>query len=107
MSLPEPTIVHVPLGGRAYDVMIGPGLIDRAGTIIAERLGNRRIGIVTDANLARTHLDAVVASLAPGHHAGTVILEPGEKTKAFAQLQLVCERLLEMGLERGDLVIAL
>ena len=27
----EPTIVHVPLGERAYDIVIGPGLLETAG----------------------------------------------------------------------------
>ena len=42
-----------------------------------------------------------------GRHAGTEILPPGEATKSFAALAGLCERLLEMGLERGDLVVAL
>ena len=54
------------------------------------------------------HLAPLEASLkAAGRHAGTEVLAPGEATKSFASLARLCERLLEMGLERGDLVIAL
>ncbi len=35
------------------------------------------------------------------------MLPPGEATKSFRELEPLCERLLELGLERGDLVVAL
>ncbi|MFZ1104232.1 MAG: 3-dehydroquinate synthase, partial [Hyphomicrobiaceae bacterium] len=42
-----------------------------------------------------------------GRHLGTEVLAPGERTKSFPVLARLCERLLEMGLERGGLVVAL
>ena len=99
--------VPVPLGGRAYDVLIGPDLLAEAGRLIAGRLGKARCGIVTDENVARHHLAVLEASLrAEGRHKGSVVLPAGEPTKSFAALGPLCERLLEMGLERGDLVVA-
>lgn len=103
--------VTVPLGDRAYEVLIGPGLLGQAGHLIAARLGTRsriRCGVVTDQNVARHHLAALEAALKPDErHAGSIILKPGEATKSFRELEPLCERLLEMGLERGDLVVAL
>ena len=98
--------VNVALGERAYDVLIGPDLLVQAGALIAEKLGPVKCGIVTDENVARAHLSVLEKSLqARGQHAGTVILKPGEATKSFAQLGPLCERLLELGLERGDVVV--
>ncbi|KAB2912536.1 MAG: 3-dehydroquinate synthase [Hyphomicrobiaceae bacterium] len=103
-----PTKVAVALGARSYDVLIGPGLIAQAGDLIQARLGNARCGIVTDANVAQHHLATLQATLqARGLLAGIEILPPGEATKSFTALADLCERLLEMGLERGDLVVAL
>jgi 3-dehydroquinate synthase len=100
--------VKVPLGNRAYDVLIGPGLLARAGELINERLGAARCAIVTDANVARYHLGALEAALQKdGRHVGSITLPPGESTKSFRELEPLCERLLELGLERGDLVVAL
>ncbi|MFA6140840.1 MAG: 3-dehydroquinate synthase [Hyphomicrobium sp.] len=100
--------VNVPLGNRAYDVLIGPGLLARAGELINERLGAARCAIVTDANVARFHLGALeVALQKDGRHVGSITLPPGESTKSFRELEPLCERLLELGLERGDLVVAL
>lgn len=99
--------VPVPLGDRAYDVLIGPGLVARAGTLIAERYPNVRCGIVTDETVAKHHLGTLERGFAAGRIAGTVVLHPGEATKSFAEVAALSERLLEMGLERGDLVVAL
>jgi 3-dehydroquinate synthase len=102
------TTIAVPLGSRSYEVLIEPGLMQRAAELVAARLGGGKCGIVTDANVAARHLAAVEASLrAAGRHAGTEVLPPGETTKSFASLAGLSERLLEMGLERRDLVIAL
>ena len=44
--------VSVGLGDRAYDVVIGPGLIDQAGARIAPVLSKRkRVAVVTDAHV--------------------------------------------------------
>jgi 3-dehydroquinate synthase len=100
--------ITVALGSRSYDVLIGPGLMARAADLIETRLGKAKCGIVTDTNVAPLHLAPLEASLkAAGRHAGSEILPPGEATKSFTSLARLCERLLEMGLERGDLVIAL
>jgi 3-dehydroquinate synthase len=100
--------VNVPLGSRAYDVLIGPGLLARAGELINARLGAARCAIVTDANVARFHLGTLEAALQKdGRHVGSITLPPGESTKSFHELEPLCERLLELGLERGDLVVAL
>ena len=99
--------VPVPLGARAYDVLIGPGLIANAAELIGSRLGAPRCGVVTDENVARFHLSALEAALKRENlHAGSIVLQPGEATKSFRELAPLSERLLEMGLERGDLVVA-
>jgi 3-dehydroquinate synthase len=99
--------VPVPLGERAYDVLIGPGLVAKAGDLIGGRLKGR-CAIVTDENVAPRHLDVLKASLdAAGRCKGAVVLPAGESTKSFAHLARLSDELLGMGLERGDLVVAL
>ncbi|MBC7831019.1 MAG: 3-dehydroquinate synthase, partial [Hyphomicrobium sp.] len=107
-GLQDVRTVNVPLGDRAYDVLIGPGLLARAGELIGARLGAGRCAIVTDDNVARHHLGTLEAALTrDGRHVGSITLPPGEPTKSFRELEPLCERLLEFGLERGDLVVAL
>lgn len=99
--------VRVELADRSYDVLIGPDLLAEAGRLVAGRLGKAKCAVVTDENVARHHLSGLEASLkAEGRYKGSIVLKPGEATKSFRELGPLCERLLEMGLERGDLVVA-
>jgi 3-dehydroquinate synthase len=100
--------VTVQLGTRSYEVLIGPGLLVQAASLITGRLGKCRCAIVTDANVASHYLSPLQNMLREqGMYAGSEVLAPGETTKNFPALGLLCESLLTMGLERGDLVIAL
>lgn len=107
-ELADVRTVNVPLGERAYDVLIGPGLLARSAALIGTHLGPARCAVVTDENVAHFHLATLEAALKrDDRHVGSIILPPGEKTKSFRELEPLCERLLEFGLERGDLVVAL
>ncbi len=99
--------VKVELGARSYQVAIAQGLIARAGELIAPFAKTGRVFIVTDQNVARLHRPALVASLdAAGIQNWTVTLAPGEGSKSFEGLELLCRHLLQAGIERSDLVVA-
>src|SRR3954447_1061040 len=55
---PGPVTVHVPLGERAYDILIGRGLLDDAGARIAA-LGARAAAIVADETVAGFYAEPV------------------------------------------------
>ncbi len=99
--------VAIDLPGREYEILIGGGLLNEAGRAIAQRLGKGKCGVVTDENVAGFHLENLEAALkADGRHKGSIVLPAGESTKCFAQLDRLSQGLLEMGLERGDFVVA-
>lgn len=100
--------VHVPLVGRAYDILIGPGLITKAGGEISSRLKGRRAAIITDEHVAPLYLDMLMDSLqTDGIEAVSLTLPAGEKTKSFEHYMAVCDLVLEARIERNDAVIAL
>jgi len=100
--------VSVGLGDRAYEVLIGQGLLARAGALLADVLPRRRTVVVTDAIVAGLHGDAVLAALAAGGIAAKlIVLPPGEETKSFEGLADLCDRLLAETLDRGDVITAL
>ncbi|MBI1186765.1 MAG: 3-dehydroquinate synthase [Alphaproteobacteria bacterium] len=102
----DPSIVRVALGARSYDVEIGAGLIARAGERV-RRLA-KRAAVVTDAHVAALHLAPLMQSLAgAGVAADAIVLPPGEAQKSFAGLQDVCGRLIDLGVERTDVIVAL
>ncbi|MCZ4352423.1 3-dehydroquinate synthase [Roseovarius aestuarii] len=100
--------VHVPLGDRAYDVHVGPGLLAQSGALISPLLRRRHVAVVTDETVAATHLNALRNGLETHEITVThLALPPGESTKCWAQLERTVEWLLSAQVERNDVVIAL
>lgn len=99
--------VRVPLGERSYDIHIADNLIDHAGALLAPHLSRPRVVVVTDDNVAAAHSERLRAGLA-GHKisADFITLAPGERTKSFAELEKLTGKLLDLDVERDDLVIA-
>jgi 3-dehydroquinate synthase len=103
-----PETVRVELGARAYDVVIGDGLLDEAGGRIAKLRPDVRSVIITDETVANLHLRRLERSLkANGLQPTTVIVPAGEASKSFAMLERVLDEMLAARIERGDLVVAL
>lgn len=101
-------IVHVPLGERAYDVHVGPGLLARAGELVEPLLARKRVAIVTDEHVGPLHLKALKDGLAAaGISAVSLSLPAGESTKGWPQFERTVEWLLEQKVERRDVVVAL
>ncbi len=100
--------VHVPLGARAYDVLIGEGLIADAASFIAPVLRRPRVAIVTDENVGALHLARLTEALrAGGIEAVALTLPAGEGTKSWPYLQETVDWLLARKVERNDVVVAL
>ena len=97
--------VPVALGDRSYDILIADGALADAAVHLAPWLGNRPVVIVTDDNVAAAQLPRLLAGL--GRPAETIILPAGEASKSWAGLAMLCDRLLALGVERGDHVVAL
>jgi shikimate kinase / 3-dehydroquinate synthase len=100
--------VEVPLGARAYSILIGPGLIDEAGAEVARIAPEAKCAIVTDANVAPLYLDRLRTSLAAaGLGSIPVVCPPGEATKSYQQFARVADALIDARIERRDVVVAL
>ncbi len=107
MTVSDSVTVPVSLGDRSYDILIGKGLVERAGEEVANRLKGIRVAIVTDENVAGAHLERLQASFKrAGIDSTPVIVAPGEKSKSFASLETVTNAVLAAKLERGDAVVA-
>jgi 3-dehydroquinate synthase len=99
--------VPVDVAGRPYEVLIGPGLIGRAGALARPLLRAPRLAVVMDETVQRLHGAALEASLASaGIAAHPIVIPPGEEAKSFAGLEALCDALLALELDRGDLIAA-
>jgi 3-dehydroquinate synthase len=102
------TTVKVDLGERAYDIHIGPGLLDRAGELIRPLMQGNRALVITDDQVAplymqRVEKSLIEAGLMPMH----TVLPAGEKTKDFPHLEALLDAMLAARAERGTMVVAL
>ncbi len=114
--VPTPTdrkTVHVSLGERSYDIVIGSGeLANIAATVEpwTTRFGggkpSRTAAVITDRNVAR-HAETVAASLrGAGWTAELIVLEPGEKSKCLEVVAGVYDRLVAMKADRRTVIFA-
>ena len=94
-------------GDRAYDVVVGEGLLDVAGRLIAPFQKRGRTAVVSDETVWALHGDRLTAALAAaGIEALPIVVPPGEQSKSFEGLADVTNRLLALELDRGDLITA-
>lgn len=100
-------IVSVALGDRSYDVRIEAGLLARAAEHLAPLAKGRPLMVVTDDNLIQHWNTLQKGLIAAGVEARGLILEAGEGTKSWGQLEGLTDWLIEQGVERSDHVIAL
>ncbi len=100
-------ICRVGLSGRAYEIVVGAGLLANAGSEIAKRRNPKRVFIVSDENVAALHLATLNQSLDKAAIAQVeTVLPPGEASKSFSMLEQLVTRMLDANLERSDLIVA-
>ncbi|MEQ8815490.1 MAG: 3-dehydroquinate synthase [Thalassobaculum sp.] len=107
-DVPAIETVQVELAERGYAIRVGAGLIERAGTELADLLSGRKAVVVADQTVATLHLPTLVRSLegtASAVHALTV--PAGESAKSMAGLTDLLDRILAIGIDRRTVVVAL
>jgi len=96
--------VNLELGTRGYPIRIGPGILGNPHSYSVAR--GRACRIISDRNVAAHYLEPVRAALAlEARHC--LVLPPGEGQKTFANAGSVLDWLLESGLPRDGVVVAL
>jgi 3-dehydroquinate synthase len=99
--------IAVGLGERSYQIHVGQGLAAKAGALL-KPFASGVTPVVSDANVAKLHLDKFCAALrASDIDARPITLPSGESTKSFAGLEQLTSALLNSGVDRGGLIVAL
>lgn len=108
LSYTPPRRLAVSLSSHSYEVVVGEGLIGRAGALLAPILPQKRVVVITDQTVADIHLSALLQSLRDcGIRNEVFVVPPGERTKNLTQFGELVEGLLSKGVERQVTVIAL
>jgi 3-dehydroquinate synthase len=100
--------IVVPLGDRAYPIVVGAGVLADVGPRLAGLGFKARCGLVTSERVGQLYRDPVVASLRDAGFDPLVIEIPdGEEHKNLAWLAVLYDRLLDAGIERKTPLVAL
>ncbi|MCA9012433.1 MAG: 3-dehydroquinate synthase, partial [Planctomycetaceae bacterium] len=107
------TTVHVDLGPRSYDILVGQGLLSSSATHIAawveQRFGAANGGracIITDINV-RQHATTVLKGLQDaGWTTGEIVIEPGEPSKRLEVISAAYDQLVAMPADRQTVIVA-
>jgi 3-dehydroquinate synthetase len=105
-----PASVLVRAGDASYRVLVGPGLVARAGGLTRRALGAgpRRVFLVTDAGLPTALVDACRDGLVrAGFDTTHATLRADERRKSLATLASLLRAMAQARLERGEPVFAL
>jgi 3-dehydroquinate synthase len=100
--------LRVELGDRAYDIVVGDNLLGDAAHHLHPLLQRPKVAVITDETVADHHLPTLRDSLR-GHSiaCSEIIIPAGEGTKNFTQLADIVDRLLDLEIERNDVIVAL
>ena len=103
-----PRRLAVALSADRYEIIVGDGLLARAGAHLANVLPQKRCVVVTDDTVASLHLPALLEGLdATGIAATHIAIRPGEASKSLETYQTLVDALLEQRIERRTAILAL
>lgn len=93
---------------RNYDIVIGSGLLDKAGELIAAATKSRHAAIITDDTVDALYGERALKSLeAAGISAVKFVFPHGEASKNHTTLLNIYDFLAENGFTRSDFLVAL
>lgn len=100
--------VRVDLGPRAYDVLIGAGVLPLVGTDLRRMGANGQVAVITHRALASRFGARVTAALEGcGFSARTTTVPTGERAKSLRQAASLIDALGKENFTRADTIIAL
>ena len=103
------TTVRVNLADRAYDVVVGSGLLADAGERIAGLpIPGKRCALITEETVGPLYASKLEKSLKNADFSVETITVPaGEASKSMNVASYVCREMLKRGLDRKSFVVAL
>ena len=102
------TPIRIHAGNQSYDALVGAQLLEKAGTLLPQRLQGSACAIVSDENVAALFAQRVSSSLtSAGCTPALITIPAGEKSKVLGEAEAICQRMSEAGLDRSSFLVAL
>lgn len=90
----------------SYSIKIGSGLIANVNKELKRIYSNKKVYIITDSNVGPLYLDAVRSYLTD-FEVLSITIAAGEQSKSLSVYASVVEQLIDLGMKRNELLLAL
>jgi 3-dehydroquinate synthase len=102
------TPIRIHAGNQSYEAVVGSQLLEKAGALLSPILQRSACVIVSDENVSALFAQRVLDSLTSvGCRPALITVPPGEKSKTLGQVEAICHRMSEAGLDRSSFLVAL
>ena len=93
---------------KSYEVLIGQGILEKAGELVKEKVGFSRICIITDDTVDSLYGEKTVDSFEKaGFAVKKIVIPHGEQSKSCENLFNIVNTLAKMRFTRSDMLVAL
>lgn len=99
-------ILKMNLKENSYNIVIENNVLNKINEEIKEVYNKKKIYIITDDNVEKIYLNKVKAGL-KDYEVKSITIIPGESSKCLEVYEDVSKKLIELGIKRGELLIAL
>lgn len=98
--------VNIP--NHEYSIYIEKGLLSRSGELIKKTYNGEKIAVISDSNVAPLYGDVLLKTLNDaGFKAKLFCIPAGEESKCSSELFKIYDELLDFGMTRTDMIVAL
>lgn len=105
--IPQTLCLDVSLGERSYPIFMGVDLLAEPDIWLSQEFRGRKAFVLTDYNVRALITDKLQETLRPLMKSVEVMeLPPGEATKSFDRYEAVIEWLIEHGVTRDSIILA-
>ena len=103
----KPEQITIDLGTRSYAIHIGRGLLAHAHDHLASIIKDRQVVIIADKTPAKHWLKPLEASLKTSTPCTSITIKGGESAKSLANYSALVEKILDLGITRDTILVAL
>ena len=99
--------ITIDLGARSYAIHIGQGLLAYAHDHLASIIKGRQVVIIADETPAQHWLEPLETSLKTSTPCTSITIKGGEGAKSLANYSALVEKILDLGITRDTILVAL
>jgi 3-dehydroquinate synthase len=100
--------IEISGSGFRYSALVSDGSMAKAGELARKVMSGNRCAIIADETSARLFGDRISESFTAENFSPHLLRIPaGEKSKSLAQVEKICDELIEAGLDRSSFIVGL